>query len=100
MLVFGLLIGAALSALLSGDFRLEVVPPLWQGTFGHTIILRVVIAVIGGWLIGFGARWAGGCTSGHGISGALQLVLSSWIAALCFFIGGVVSAMFLYYVIA
>lgn len=40
----------------------------------------------------FGARLAGGCTSGHGISGTLQLSVGSWIALACFFIGGAVVA--------
>ncbi len=45
----------------------------------------------------FGARLAGGCTSGHGISGALQLSLGSWIALVGFFVGGVPTAMLLFY---
>ena len=40
----------------------------------------------------FGARLAGGCTSGHGISGTLQLNVASWIAVICFFIGGAIVA--------
>ena len=96
MLVVGLFIGAAVSALLSGDFRFEFVPPLWESMFGHTTLLRWITAFTGGILLGIGARWASGCTSGHGISGTLQLVLSSWIAALCFFIGGVATALLLF----
>jgi len=46
--------------------------------------------------MGFGARWAGGCTSGHGISGTLQLAASGWLAAICFFIGGIFAAVMLY----
>jgi hypothetical protein len=46
----------------------------------------------------FGARTAGGCTSGHGISGALQLSVGSWIALVGFFVGGVITAMLLFYV--
>jgi hypothetical protein len=47
-------------------------------------------------ILGIGARWAGGCTSGHGISGTLQLAVSSWLATLSFFIGGILTAMILY----
>lgn len=43
---------------------------------------------IGGFLIGFGARYAGGCTSGHAISGLSNLQLPSLIAVVGFFIGG------------
>lgn len=47
-----------------------------------------VLMVIGGFLIGFGTRWAGGCTSGHAISGLSNLQLPSLIAVIGFFIGG------------
>lgn len=99
MLVIGLLIGAFLSAILSGDFRFEIVPPMWQAEFGNTPIIRWLVALVGGFIMGFGARWAGGCTSGHGISGTLQLVASSWVAVVCFFIGGIAAAMFIYHII-
>ncbi|MCM4158171.1 YeeE/YedE thiosulfate transporter family protein [Gramella sp. AN32] len=46
------------------------------------------ILIIGGILIGFGARWAGGCTSGHAISGLSNLQLPSLIAVIGFFVGG------------
>ena len=48
----------------------------------------LVILLIGGLLIGFGARYAGGCTSGHAISGLSNLQLPSLIAVIGFFIGG------------
>ncbi|HJR60646.1 MAG TPA: YeeE/YedE thiosulfate transporter family protein [Vicinamibacterales bacterium] len=44
--------------------------------------------VVGGFLVGFGARWAGGCTSGHAISGLASLQLPSLLAVLGFFAGG------------
>jgi uncharacterized membrane protein YedE/YeeE len=47
-----------------------------------------ILLVIGGMLIGFGTRWAGGCTSGHAISGLSNLQLPSLIAVIGFFIGG------------
>ncbi|MFO7976672.1 MAG: YeeE/YedE thiosulfate transporter family protein [Candidatus Hydrogenedentota bacterium] len=100
MLVVGLLVGAFLSSWMSGAFRWEVTPPLWRDAFGDAPVARLAVALAGGFLVGFGARWAGGCTSGHGISGALQLVLSGWVALLCFFAGGVIMAMLTYYVIA
>lgn len=92
MLVVGIIIGSLISALLSGDFRWQWVPSLWADSFGGNPLLRVIVALVGGALIGFGARWADGCTSGHGISGALQLAVSSWISAICFFIGGILTA--------
>ena len=99
MLVLGILIGAFLSALLFGQCQLQWVPDLWQQTFGNTPLLRLVVALVGGVLMGIGSRWAGGCTSGHGISGTLQLAVSSWLAAICFFIGGIATAMLIFRVI-
>ena len=96
MMVAGVFVGAFISAMLSGDFHLVSVPDKWALAFGGSVTLRFAVALLGGVLMGFGARWAGGCTSGHGISGTLQLALSSWIAAACFFIGGIAAAMLLY----
>ncbi len=96
MLVAGIAAGAFLSALLSGGLQAVWVPGLWAETFGHSAPLRVAAAFAGGVLVAFGARWAGGCTSGHGISGTMQLAASSWVAVLCFFAGGIATAMLLY----
>ncbi|MFO7639328.1 MAG: YeeE/YedE thiosulfate transporter family protein [bacterium] len=92
MLVSGVILGSLISALLSGDFRWQWVPSSWEAAFGGNALLRVIVALVGGACIGFGARWADGCTSGHGISGTLQLAVSSWISAICFFIGGILTA--------
>jgi uncharacterized membrane protein YedE/YeeE len=98
MLVVGIFIGGFLSAKLSGQFQTVWVPAKWALSFGDTPVLRWVVALIGGVIIGIGSRWAGGCTSGHGISGTLQLAVSSWIAVLCFFIGGIATAMVLFHI--
>lgn len=50
--------------------------------------------VLGGFLVGFGARWAGGCTSGHSITGIAELQPSSLVATACFFAGGVLVTWF------
>jgi uncharacterized membrane protein YedE/YeeE len=47
-----------------------------------------LVLLLGGFAIGFGARYAGGCTSGHAISGLSNLQLPSLIAVIGFFIGG------------
>ncbi len=92
MLVVGIIIGSFLAAVISGDFKLQWVPLLWADAFGGGVLTRIFAALIGGIFLGFGARWADGCTSGHGISGTMQLALSSWISAICFFIGGIIAA--------
>lgn len=50
----------------------------------------VGLLFLGGLLVGFGARYAGGCTSGHAISGLSNLQLPSLIAVIGFFIGGII----------
>nr|WP_288834688.1 YeeE/YedE thiosulfate transporter family protein [uncultured Flavobacterium sp.] len=55
----------------------------------------ILILIIGGVLIGFGSRYAGGCTSGHAISGLSNLQLPSLIAVMGFFIGGLIMAHFI-----
>lgn len=49
-----------------------------------------VMMIGGGFLVGFGTRWAGGCTSGHAISGISNLQMPSLIATCCFMAGGFV----------
>jgi len=95
-LVLGALAGAALSAHLSGAFRFEWVPPRWEAAFGGSAAARWAAALAGGVLMGFGSRWANGCTSGHGVSGTLQLALSGWVAVAAFFAGGVAAAFALF----
>lgn len=61
---------------------------------GDPFVLAVLI--LGGFMVGFGARYAGGCTSGHAISGLSNLQLPSLIAVIGFFIGGLVMVHLLY----
>lgn len=55
----------------------------------------ICLLAIGGFLVGFGARYAGGCTSGHAISGLSNLQLPSLIAVVGFFIGGLIMVHFI-----
>lgn len=94
MLLVGVLLGAFVAAFSGNQWTGEWLPPLWQARFGaDSIGLRLAAAFAGGALMALGARLAGGCTSGHGISGTLQLSLGSWIAVICFFLGGMAVAM-------
>jgi uncharacterized membrane protein YedE/YeeE len=97
MLLLGVVAGAFLAAWQGGELTGEWLPPMWAARFGEGAFgLRVVAALAGGIFMAFGARLAGGCTSGHGISGTLQLSVGSWIAVFCFFAGGVATAMLLF----
>ncbi len=94
--VVATIVGGAIAALTGGEFTNEWLPPMWEARFGDGIALRASIGFVGGLLMALGARLAGGCTSGHGISGTLQLNPGSWIAVICLFIGGIGVAMPLY----
>lgn len=61
----------------------------WQNLF---TLRGFVMMIMGGFLIGFGSRYAGGCTSGHAIMGISSLQIPSVIATCCFMIGGFISA--------
>ena len=54
--------------------------------------VNLVLLILGGFLVGFGTRYAGGCTSGHAISGLANFQLASLIAVIGFFIGGLIVA--------
>jgi uncharacterized protein len=99
MLVLGVAIGSFVSVWMSGQFHWQWIPSFWAKTAGNIISMRMLVALVGGVLISFGARWAGGCTSGHGISGTLQLAISSWVFTISFFISGIVTAMLIFKVI-
>lgn len=56
----------------------------------------IAILLIGGLLVGFGTRYAGGCTSGHAITGLSSLQLPSLVAVIGFFVGGLIMIHFLF----
>lgn len=95
-LVLMLPVGAFLAARLARSERREYVPAIWSARFGPGRGRRYLGAFLGGVLLLFGARLADGCTSGHGISGGLQLAVSSWTFILCLFAAGSATAFLLY----
>lgn len=96
MLVIGLVIGAFISAMHGNTSQVEKVPDLWKWRFGPSVFGRYAGAFVGGGLVLFGARLAGGCTSGHGISGGLQFAVSSWVFFAAFFVAGLITAFLIY----
>ena len=75
---------------LNFDFSGALLPPeifSWDSFF---TLKGGLIIILGGMLVGFGTRWAGGCTSGHAISGISNLQWPSLIAAIGFFLGGLI----------
>lgn len=97
MLVVAVVAGGFIAAWTGNELTGQWLPAMWQERFGsESHLLRTIVAFVGGILMAFGARMAGGCTSGHGISGTLQLAIGSWVSAICFFIGGVITAMLMF----
>jgi uncharacterized membrane protein YedE/YeeE len=110
--VIGIFIGGILSAtLLANPNPPEIHPNLTEELVGYGMthfdqlipsdiinwsslltIRGFILMVVGGFLVGFGTRYAGGCTSGHAIMGLSNLQLPSLIATICFMVGGFIMA--------
>jgi uncharacterized membrane protein YedE/YeeE len=88
--ILGLPIGGLLAAALAGGFA----PTLGFGALDEltrgSLALKAGVLFVGGLLIGAGARWAGGCPSGHSIVGIAQGAVSSLVATVAFVVSGVV----------
>lgn len=96
MYVIGIAIGAFIAAKLSGTFKVKAVPAMWKNKFGSSPLKRGIVAFIGGAVVLIGARLAGGCPTGHGLSGLSQLAVSGFIALAFFVIGAAITARMLY----
>jgi len=110
VLALGVIVGAAIAVLFLGGDRAPAVSPAaielferWDvaapaalqpaeiyGASGMVSARALVSLVAGGFLVGFGTRYAGGCTSGHAIMGLSLLNTGSLVATLGFFAGGVI----------
>ena len=66
----------------------QLVPTDLFSFTGLLTLKGFILIVFGGFLVGFGTRYAGGCTSGHSITGISNFQLSSLIATICFMLGG------------
>ncbi|MBN9887651.1 YeeE/YedE thiosulfate transporter family protein [Salipiger abyssi] len=90
--------GAFLSSLLRGGISKEErsAPAIWRANYGDTPWKRYAVAFLGGFVVLYGARLAGGCTSGHMMSGMMQTSLSGYIFAAGAFLTAVPTAMLMY----
>ena len=94
--VIGIPIGAFLAALATKRFSTRLVPVEWARRFGPIPGRRLVWSFIGGFILLFGARFGGGCTSGHMISGVSQLAVSSLIFSAALFASAILTARWMY----
>lgn len=87
VMLLGALVGAFFSAVfITKTFRISLVPTAWKRYKNSSVVSRLVWSFVSGFVMIIGARLAGGCTSGHFLSGMTQTAISSMI------FGGVVMA--------
>lgn len=81
--VLAMMLGAGVSSFLRkgvpGDEK--TMPAIWRANFGDSPVKRYAVAFLGGFIVLYGARLAGGCTSGHMMSGMMQTAISGYIFA-------------------
>lgn len=97
VVVVGILIGSFISAKMSGDFRWRMITDQqWIDVFGPSLAKRWILAFVGGVILEYSARLAGGCTSGLAISGTMQLAPSGLIFIFGLFASGIVTTFLIY----
>ena len=87
--------GLAIS-LIRKDFKIQLIHSGWAKTEGSSPVKRIVWAFIGGFIMLIGARMAGGCTSGHIISGGMQIAASSLLFGAFVFAGLLITGKLFY----
>ncbi len=92
----GAFLAGLLISLVRKEFKLTLIHSNWRKYKGTSVNKRIIWAFIGGFILIFGARMAGGCTSGHILSGGMQIALSSTIFAIFTFIGLLITGKFFY----
>jgi len=83
-LVLGVFLGGAFGAYTGGRMKREII----RGNASFPPVARIALAVLGGVLMGFAARFSRGCTSGQALSGGALLSLGSWVFMMAVFAGG------------
>ena len=96
--VIAMILGAALSAALRGGVPTAErhMPAVWRANFGESVLKRYAAAFLAGFIVLYGARLAGGCTSGHMMSGMMQTAVSGYIFAAGAFLAGIPIALYLF----
>jgi uncharacterized membrane protein YedE/YeeE len=94
--LLGALLAGLLMALLQKRFSFKLIHENWSLYKNKSSVSRIIWAFVGGFILILGARLAGGCTSGHVLSGGMQLSVSSLIFAVFVFAGLLLTGRFFY----
>ena len=92
----GAFISGIVISLFRKKFKITLIHSNWEKYKGNSITKRIIWSFVGGFILIFGARMAGGCTSGHILSGGMQLSLSSLIFAAFVFAGLLITGKYFY----
>ena len=77
--LFGAFLAGLVASLIFKNFKITSIHERWKKRKGSSSLRRLIWAFVGGAILVFGARMAGGCTSGHILSGGMQLAISSLV---------------------
>ncbi len=97
--VIAMMVGALLSSRIGGPKPTTLdrsAPEVWRQRFGENPALRYITVFFAGFVVLFGARLAGGCTSGHMMSGMMQTSLSGYLFAIGAFAAAIPAAVMVY----
>ena len=91
LFVVGLIVGGLIAAISSGQFEPTFSYGRFDQLFGSSLLVKAPVLMFGGALWGYGARLAGGCTSGNSISGLAKGSKSSLIVTISFLVAGAIT---------
>jgi len=92
----GAFLAGLIISLIKKEFKITLIYSSWSKFKGTSSSKRVIWAFVGGFILIIGARMAGGCTSGHILSGGMQLAISSLVFAVFTFVGLLVTGKYFY----
>jgi len=92
----GAFVSGIVISLIRKEFKITLIHSNWKKYKGNSAIKRIIWSFVGGFILVFGARMAGGCTSGHILSGGMQFSLSSLVFAVFVFTGLLITGKYFY----
>ena len=95
-MLIGIALGGYTAAKSHHNYAPESIPAVWEKYHGRRLWKRYLTVLIGGFLLGWGAVFAVGCTTGNILQGWAHLSLGSIVAGASFFVTGIITAKLLY----